>query len=699
MDFYKVKYLKYKQKYLQCKNVLAKCQKGGGGNFYNIFFCNYPYEKEIINEHIIKIKFMDRLYDVSFFPNVISFDTNGKKVLEIQIDNNGDDDDVIVSYFDDSLNLLKLIIKIFNFKYCQFNKKFFDHEDLYRYKSTKYYIFLNNEHPEYLQTKEFAMNFLSKREKFYNKMTLEKSKLNDRFFIIYGVNKYEILDDKINILLQLDTECILKFEIIDCISFLEIKEIKEFEGYEEFIDLILNIYNISTSISDEPISNKCIRFNNKYIYLNEAHELYATIKQISLDKTYNSELGISKDLLTEKLYSINFIWLRASSYTEKCFSINGDLDKFIDVNNISKILKLQQDEFFIKLINFSKNNYNSLVNFWIDMSQNQTKTIINLRVIFEVFNRYLGTHLCIRDVWSLRVANQMNIKYPDILPKCTGFSLILRVDLYKCIICVEELKRHTYSVFMDLDMKIIDQDIILSDNNIKILNRIGLVLTKLGITYENGFQIMGSEIKGIRDSVIETFNIMMIERTMIICNEFKKRGEQETKGIQQLVYHLYYSMYNFLYYKCGYGLYYFFDNLYTRLDETNMDIFIKKLNELAELYYTDTEFITGIYISYELINELTHFTNKMSILEIVSKLNEFNSESTITKYFESLRIYEGSPIKKVIVVQDDLSKMQTKSVDLIMFKDENTLPVSKHSWPFEMCKKYIKINGHTFEKK
>ena len=84
---------------------------------------------------------------------------------------------------------------------------------------------------------------------------------------------------------------------------------------------------------------------------------------------------------------------------------------------------------------------------------------------------------------SAKNINDMNSKYPDILPKCTCYSLILRVDLYKCIICVEELDRHTYSLFADLDMKPIGQDEILSENNVRILNRIGLVLSKYSKIY------------------------------------------------------------------------------------------------------------------------------------------------------------------------------------------------------------------------
>ena len=674
---YKQKYLKYKQKYITLKN-----QKGG--DLKTDFFLKYPFEKEYVDGNNIKIKFMDNDYIVNFKDIEINIYKDGQLILNLL----KAEKIFVVLDFNNASELLKNILEMFNMEYCQFFDKIFDNDDLYNDTKMNSFLLLNNKHKNYPMLK------------FFYKIGSIKEKIENKFYLTIKENKFEILndDEEDNIIIKNEEEILLKFKVFErCTYFLDIVE---YNNCKNLVDEILNLYNLSFAISKSILCDECIEFNNQYVYLNKRHELNGSFQRI-LSEEYNSNLGICNDLLTEKLYSINFIWLRVDSFTESCFSIMGGSDIFVDINTIDNILKLQENEFFIKLINFSKNNPNALVNFWIDAEQVRIETLINLRLVFDILNRNLGLKLCIRNVWSLKITNEMNKKYPDILPKCSGFSLILKVDLYKCIICVEELERHTYSVFADLDMKPIGEDIILSENNIRILNRIGLVLTGIGIIFENGFQIMGSTIPKIKKGVIETFNIMMIERTMMLLKIFKDfytdfNNSRWSLYTEQLVYRLYNPMYKYLYYKCDLGLYYI-NNKKIDKDTDIKEIFCY-LSECSQQWVKEPTFENddilekfGTFVSYELFNLFSveevncFFDNILTNNDIFKIINFYSIPETLQKYLNELKI------KSTMFDVNTLTRNPVKKDDLVIFDDPTTIPASTQVWPFKMCKKYTKV--------
>jgi hypothetical protein len=707
---YKQKYLKYKQKYLQTKNQL-------GGNYYDKLFTSDLIEKEVIDSSTLKIKFMDVEYIVIFYRNFFSFKKNDDVLLDLAIVNNV----LNVDMYQDCFDLLKKILEIYNLDYCEINIEFENddpftiNDDLFvqTENEKKKYIFLNANSPNYEQVKD---KMTPMRLKIFNHMTLEKRQANEHLYFIFDGTQYEILEDDKSIVIKTSSssDFILKFKIIDtCVHYILVEE---YNNSKNVLDLILKINNYLFSLSDHKICEECINFYNKYIYINNTNKLYCLLKNV-LSPAYNTKLGISNDLLKPKLYSINFMWVRTHSYTEKCFSINGNLDTFTNINTIENILKLQSDEFFNKLITFSKNNPNALTNFWIDATQLNISTLINLRLIFDIFNINLGTNLCVRDVWSLEITNTINLKYPNILPKCSGFSLILKVDLYKCIICVEELTRHTYSIFADIDMLPIGEDEILSSTNVDILNRVGLILPKIAPFYENSFQILGSTVEHIRKSVILSFDIMMIEQTMLILQKMqeKKFNNERFKGeSEQLIYILYEPMYKFLYFACGYGMYYVngkkinyepllaedFDSGFI-LEEIkdNADIFIK--NKMLKYDILEN---FGNYISYELfesgkkINE--SFPQEINEIDLLEMIKKYTTDDLIKKYCMSLC---ATHMKKLVPIEDRIircavvnkkfiQQFPVKDKDLILFADPHTLKKSTCNWPFTMCKKYIQNN-------
>lgn len=711
MDLYKTKYLKYKTKYIQLKNQY-------GGSFKTDFqtkLCT------MIHNNILS--FNDKDYEIIYVDDHNIEIKNEDCELKILFD----DDLHILKYSDKDnnlLDLLKEILSVFNLKNCQFTEKYFDDENLFKI-SDKMYILLNTLHKNYAFVRKAMM---PAKEYFYSEIKFEKEKRDNNYYFTFDTEIFEILDDEEkNIIIKKEDKNILKFNLqIDCTNYMDLLE---YNDNKNLLDEIIKMFNIQFVISIVKICDECVEFNKKvviqqeklmninfeqkYIYLNKKHKLFRYISNVLDGERYSFNLGISKDLLSKKLYSINFIWLRVNSFDEKCFSIMGSNDIFININTIDSILQLQENEFFIKLINFSKNNPNALINFWIDETQLKTTTIINLRLVFDILNKNLNLNLCIRDVWNLKITNQMNEKYPNILPKCSGVSLILKVDLYKCMVCVEELERQTYSVFADLDMKPIGESIILSENNISILNRLGLVLTKSdSYKFENGFQILGSQNPKIRCSVIETFDIFMIERTMIILSEIILRfplkntnpdeqinnAHRFKKKTEQLVYSLYNSMYKYLYYNCGYGLYYINDEKYTKMN--NKEEILKSIKSNAEYFINFGEMTNiailnnfGIYISYELLNNKddldNKFLNKLTLKEIINIIKENTTDELITNYNTNLR--DNFNAFSPILDSETLYGLPVKMNDLIVFDDKKTLPVSSGSWPYKMCKKYIKL--------
>jgi hypothetical protein len=223
---------------------------------------------------------------------------------------------------------------------------------------------------------------------------------------------------------------------------------------------------------------------------------------------------------------------------------------------------------------------------------------------------------------------------------------------------------------------------------------------------------VGSTIDNVKQGLIETFNIMMIERTMMICDELKKRGlillsevnEINNKKIEQLVYLLYHSMYKFLYYNCGHGLYYIYSaEQYIKLSKpTNNEILnilqinIKKiLDKFDELTYKIPEDIlndVGIYISNKIINDMMHFNEIMSREEIITELNK-NTHDSILTYFSKLRINSKKLTELNTLIFDDskkiifnnLEKLAVEEKHLILFEDALILPTSEKNWPVRMC--------------
>jgi hypothetical protein len=533
----------------------------------------------------------------------------------------------------------------------------------------------------------------------------EKEFDKDKLKIKFEEKNYTVeMIGKNIIIYHSDSDFLQIYVNINCTTSIKVIEMK---NTYDLLKILMQILKIPYSWSNDQMSENSILYYNKWIEVNNEHILFDMIKETAMIN-YNFSLGIIEKIYEKKIYSINFIWLRTVSFSEKCFSISGHEDNYYSLNTISDFLLLENNDFFKKLINWSLHNDNSIINFWVDFQQLKIETIINLYLLFGYFNSNLKTNIYLRDVWTLKIANYMNKKYPNILEKGTGHSLIMRVDLYKCIISVEELNNCKYSVFADLDMESIGEDIILCKNNLEILNRIGLILTKLsdGMLFENGFQILGSENTFVKNKIIETFNIMLIERTMNICN---KTLIIKKSNIEQLVFHLYNQMYKYLYYTLGYGM------LFTNIEkikkvEIEKDILpILDLIEETSYRYKDSKSL--IYISFDLFKNKevnnSFLQNYENIQELIDQIIKSLIKDNLCNYLTELRHYvrqtkrnvsetllykkcnEGNFTERNFI--ELLTICPVKNDDLIIFEDISILPVSKQNWPFDMYKKYTKV--------
>jgi len=559
---------------------------------------------------------------------------------------------------------------------------------------TKYYKYKH----KYLQLQNQIGGSLILND-FYEKYPYVKEKIDETEVKISFLNKkynVKFKNDKYYITEEIGEE---KEEIIVMSVFINCGDMNLGFVYlcknDLLLDTLLETFNLAYVYSNDALHSS-ILFNNMHIIINKKHNMFCELNRV-LNDNFDTENGICRDIFIKKSYSINFMWLRVDSYTEKCLSILGNTDDYFEVNTVDKILKLKENSFLNKLISWSKLNPNASINFWIDSMQLKPVTLINLRMTFDLINRNEKVSLCVKDVWSLKIVKDLNVRYPNILPKCSGYSLIMRVDLYKCVINVEDLEKYTYSVFADADMLPIDKNEIFSENNISILNEIGLVLTKISYNFENGFQILGSAIEKTRKGVIDAFKIMMIERTMIICTKFITIAHDKNKNLNQLVYILYNSMYKFLYYKCGWGIYYFYyEDNFIKSTEDNDNKLLESIRAFTKIANIEDTHQYGLYISYELLNMDKGmidkiFVNDLTEEEIIIKIRENTSPNNICKYYNGLRKMRFASknivkwCKNIPTFEFHLDSLPVKEKHLILFKNEEILKRSEENWPPRMC--------------
>jgi hypothetical protein len=157
-------------------------------------------------------------------------------------------------------------------------------------------------------------------------------------------------------------------------------------------------------------------------------------------------------------------------------------------------------------------------------------------------------------------------------------------------------------------------------------------------------------------------------------------------------------MYKFLYYECGYGLYYIYystEDKLLQITDTNKNELLVQLEKNAESFRPGrTEVLknTGLYISFEIINESMKFTPLMTWKELEEQITKATPDS-IRDYKKSLRksryILDDSKYLSIFRLEN-LYHLPVKEDDLILFHDDTILPQSKSDWPVAMCKKYIK---------
>lgn len=161
-------------------------------------------------------------------------------------------------------------------------------------------------------------------------------------------------------------------------------------------------------------------------------------------------------------------------------------------------------------------------------------------------------------------------------------------------------------------------------------------------------------------------------------------------------------MYNYLYYKCKFGILYFGSN---KLIKNPTGEYI--LEHLSNTRPGSSEYAKERllkYVPYEIfnddidINSNDIFKEKITYQDLLNLLDKYVDLEKFKNYLKKLRAYEYHPYFRTIEVADSSAEIYgdlfpeciVQTDDLILFRDRDTIPISSLNWPFKMCKKYIK---------
>lgn len=415
---------------------------------------------------------------------------------------------------------------------------------------------------------------------------------------------------------------------------------------------IMESLNLTLIESDVQIFDDFILFKSLFIYLNSKHNLHHLIKKVLIN--YNDELGISNDQYVKeseetKKYSINLLWIFKNKLNY-CLSFMNDIPyNFNSRDNIQHFI--DTDESVQKIILWSHMNPAGKVNFWIDTNLLDAHTIINMKIIFYILNEMYPHKIYLKDLHKLRTTNEINIGYHNVFNGEDGFitPIYFRVDLYKAILLLEELKNCvTYAVVLDMDMIPQSNEILFSENTLKSLNTVGFVMAGgLREKYENGFQILGSENPKIKEIIIDAINKILIKMNVVLCNYLisKKILTDESyssyiDSFSQNIYASYRFMFKYIFYKLekGYLLYrpcYKIDDPDYFFAEQS-DKIIKITNDNEHIIFNDDQALSNNEDICSIINRRSYFIDIVYDSDYFKLKNEFNV-AELGDYLESIQ--------------------------------------------------------------
>lgn len=376
-----------------------------------------------------------------------------------------------------------------------------------------------------------------------------------------------------------------------------------------------------------------------FIFLNPKHNLYELYNKALIN--YNEKIGISNEYYTEetKKYSINLLWIFRNK-SNNCLSFINDIPYLF--NTEDKIWNIiMTNESVQKLITWSRMNPAGQINFWIDSNLLDVHTIINMRIIFYIINSSNPHKIYLKDLHKLKTTEEINTTYKNVFNGQDGFitPVYFRVDLYKAIITLEELKiGMTYAIVLDMDMAPQPSEILFSEKTLKSLNDVGFVMAGgLRESYENGFQIFGSENPEINDIVIDSISKILIKMNIVLCNYliFKKiissdSDSSDIRMFSQIVYRLYIFMFKYIFYRLNKG--YLLYRPCSKIDTPDFyfavqsDEIIKITKDNEHIIFNDDQALSNSDITCSHINGRSYFIDYAYDSEFFKSKNEFTIE-------------------------------------------------------------------------
>jgi hypothetical protein len=182
------------------------------------------------------------------------------------------------------------------------------------------------------------------------------------------------------------------------------------------------------------------------------------------------------------------------------------------------------------------------VNFFLKYCQ---KEFVNEQV--ELANIYYHSIIELDKLKEKNIIEYFGLNIDGTLSKNDKIPVYFKVDLVRLIILLQLIKENpqSYAIYADIDTKPLSEDIIFTEESIKLLNRYGLVLPKGQLAeYENSFHILAGE-----ELTSDKYMRISIEKILVEFNIYKilynyKVEPQDVFGNYKDMFLFYFAIFN-----------------------------------------------------------------------------------------------------------------------------------------------------------
>jgi len=262
---------------------------------------------------------------------------------------------------------------------------------------------------------------------------------------------------------------------------------------------------------------------------------------------------------TDSKYSVSFIWVNKAFNKLNTFIFGYDNEK--------------TKEF----LEWMKKNPHATFYFWYDSASISIEQLRNTESLFARIRA--ESHSCnnivLKDIREIPLVHEK----PEIFSGKT--PVFFRADLLRLMITAEfldgNLNKDSYFIYSDLDVPPIEEDRLLDSETLRVLDQFGIVLAKMGPTFENVFHIVSLKYP-LLSQAIKTMVSLQIKRAEIALRENKDIDPE-------MVYRSYKMMLAYFYHLQGWGSLYLDDSstaAHKILEDLGINLYPKFLRNFSQ---------------------------------------------------------------------------------------------------------------------